>query len=133
MTARTHLHLDPGLCGRAVELSPGRAVVELVTSAVMRADEHDLVHGGFVFGLADHAAMLAVNEPTVVLGSSSMKFLAPVVVGERCVAEAAVRETSGKKHVVDVKVRRGDDVVLEGEMVCFVPPRHVLDRKEAST
>lgn len=133
MTARTHLHLDPALCGRPVELAPGRAVVELVPSAAMRADEHDLVHGGFVFGLADHAAMLAVNEPTVVLGSSSVRFLAPVVVGERCVAEATVREASGKKHVVDVQVRRGDDLVMQGEMVCFVPPRHVLDKTEAST
>ena len=87
----------------------------------------------FERSLADHAAMLAINEPTVVLGSSSVRFLAPVVVGERCVAEATVREQSGKKHVVEVSVKRGDDVVLQGEMVCFVPPRHVLDRKEAST
>jgi acyl-coenzyme A thioesterase PaaI-like protein len=133
MSPRTHLHLDPALCGRPVELAPGRAVVELVPSASMRADAHELVHGGFVFGLADHAAMLAVNEPTVVLGSSSVRFLAPVAVGERCVAEATVRETSGKKHVVDVKVVRAGDVVLEGEMVCFVPARHVLDKTEAST
>jgi len=133
MQARTHLHLDPALCGRPVELAPGRAVVELLPSAPMRADERDLVHGGFVFGLADHAAMLAINEPTVVLGSASVRFLAPVVVGERCVAVATVREQSGKKHVVDVEVTRGDDIVFAGEMTCFVPPRHVLDRKEVST
>jgi acyl-coenzyme A thioesterase PaaI-like protein len=133
MDPRTHLHLDPALCGQPLELAPGRAVVELVPTAAMRADHRDLVHGGFVFGLADYAAMLAINEPTVVLGSSSVRFLAPVVVGERCVAEATVREQSGKKHVVEVSVKRGDDVVLQGEMVCFVPPRHVLDRKEAST
>lgn len=133
MDPRTHLHLDPALCGRPVELVPGRAVVELVPTTAMRADDHDLVHGGFVFGLADHAAMLAINEPTVVLGSSSVRFLAPVVVGERCVAEATVREHSGKKHVVEVSVKRGDDVVLQGEMVCFVPPRHVLEQKETST
>lgn len=133
MGPRTHLHLDPTLCGKPLELSDGRAVVELVPSASMRADEHDLVHGGFVFGLADHAAMLAINEPTVVLGSSSVRFLAPVVVGQRCVAEATVREQSGKKHVVDVSVRRDGEVVMQGEMVCFVPPRHVLEGREAST
>lgn len=32
----------------------------------MAADEYRLVHGGFIFGLADYAVMLAINEPTVV-------------------------------------------------------------------
>jgi acyl-coenzyme A thioesterase PaaI-like protein len=128
MQPRTHLDLDPQLCGRPVALEPGHASVELVPIASMRADEHQLVHGGFLFGLADHAAMLAVNEPTVVLGQANVRFLAPVVVGERCVAEATVRERAGKKHVVDVQVRRGEEIVLQGELVCFVPPEHVLHR-----
>lgn len=130
MQPRTHLDLDPQLCGRLVELEPGRASVELVPTASMRADALKLVHGGFIFGLADHAAMLAVNEPTVVLGQANVRFLAPVVVGEACVARATVRERSGKKHIVDVEVRRGEEIVLAGELVCFVPPRHVLEQPE---
>jgi acyl-coenzyme A thioesterase PaaI-like protein len=126
---RTHQHLDAGLCGRPTELTAGFARVELVTTPSMRADDHDLVHGGFVFGLADHAAMLAVNEPTVVLGGANLRFSAPVTVGERCVAEARVRSHEGKKHVVDVTVRVADTAVLSGELTCFVPSRHVLDRE----
>jgi acyl-coenzyme A thioesterase PaaI-like protein len=48
----------------------------------MAVDDRGLVHGGFVFGLADHAAMLAVNDPNVVLGAASTRFLKPVRVGE---------------------------------------------------
>ena len=70
--ARTHEAIDPELCGRLVSLAEGTAVVELRTVARMAADAHGLVHGGFVFGLADHAAMLAVNHPNVVLGSASL-------------------------------------------------------------
>ncbi len=73
----------------------------------MAADERGLVHGGFVFGLADYAAMLAVNHPNVVLASAEVRFLKPVVVGERLVAEAWVEETDGRKSRVQVEVRAG--------------------------
>jgi acyl-coenzyme A thioesterase PaaI-like protein len=44
----------------------------------MAADQRGLVHGGFTFGLADYAAMVAVNDPNVVLGAAEVRFLAPV-------------------------------------------------------
>lgn len=127
MTPRTHLGIDPRLSGRLIELGEGKARCELETTPEMRADGHDLVHGGFVFSLADHAAMLAVNHPNVVLGSARMRFLKPVVVGETLVASAELAREEGKKQIVRVVVERGDDVVFEGELTCFSPPRHVLE------
>lgn len=126
MRPPTHELLDAELCGTPVETAQGRAVVELVATARMRADATDLVHGGFVFGLADHAAMLAVGAPTVVLAGAEVKFLAPVKVGDRVTASATTFETTGKKHIVDVVVRCDDTVVMESRMTCFVPMRHVL-------
>ena len=131
MEPRTHLELDPSLCGAPAELSAGHARVELTPPSQMRADDHQLVHGGFVFGLADHAAMLAVNEPTVVLGSAEVRFSAPVTVGQRCVAEATVSTREGSNHIVDVTVRCDGTEVFSGRFVCFVPRRHVLDRSDA--
>lgn len=124
---RTHESLDRRLCGEPVEVAPGRAVVTLTPGAEMVADGRGLVHGGFVFGFADHAAMLAVNHPHVVLGKAEMKFLRPVTVGETLTAEARVGETEGAKIPVSVEVRRGEDVVATGEMICFTPERHVLE------
>jgi acyl-coenzyme A thioesterase PaaI-like protein len=49
----------------------------------MVVDAHGLVHGGFVFGLADYAAMLAVNDPNVVLGAAEARFLKPVRRGDQ--------------------------------------------------
>ena len=96
----------------------------------MAADERGLVHGGFVFSLADHAAMVAVNDPLVVLGSAQVKFLRPVRVGQEVEARAEVGEVKGKKHVVSVTASvAGEESspVFEGEFICFVPDRHVLD------
>src|SRR3954453_3505422 len=120
---RTHLGLDRRLCGEPLELGEGSAVVAFEALPEMAADDRGLVHGGFVFGLADYAAMLAVNHPNVVLGSSEVRFLKPVVVGERLVAGAGVEETAGKKVRVRAVVRRGEEEVLTGSFLCFTPER----------
>jgi acyl-coenzyme A thioesterase PaaI-like protein len=122
----THREIDPALVGAPVELSEGKAVAKLETRGRMAADDQGLVHGGFVFGLADYAAMLAVNDPLVVLGSAETKFVAPVKVGDEVVATAVVTEHKGKKHVVDVKCLVGDREVLTGTFTCFVLDQHVL-------
>ncbi|MBX3246385.1 MAG: thioesterase family protein [Myxococcales bacterium] len=124
---RTHLGISHRLCGAPGQLSAGEATASFVASAEMAADDRGLVHGGFVFGLADHAAMLAVNDPLVVLGSSEVRFVAPVRVGDEVVAHAAVVEAKGKKRVLSVSARVGDREVLAGSMTAFVLDRHVLD------
>jgi acyl-coenzyme A thioesterase PaaI-like protein len=135
---RTHQRLDPALCGRPVRLAGGESLVELETTGAMVADDHGLVHGGFVFGLADHAAMLAVDEPTVVLAAAEVRFTAPVRVGERLAAAGRVEWSEGRRRRVAVTVRRaggeGDgegEPVMTGTFECYVPDRHVLAPREA--
>ena len=129
MDPNTHLRIDRSLCGEPVELGDGTAVVELTTTAAMAADERGLVHGGFVFGLADYAAMLAVNHPNVVLAAAETKFSAPVLVGERVRANARVASREGKRATVDVEVTRGETAVFSGTFHTATPSTHVLDRK----
>lgn len=126
----THLAIDPDLVGTPTRLEPGEAWVSLELTGQMAADYRGLVHGGFVFGLADYAGMLAVDDPLVVLGAASLRFLRPCRVGEQLEAHARVESEAGKKRSVVVAVRRGDVVVMEGELTCFVPDAHVLDRVE---
>ena len=129
MEQRTHEKIAPHLCGSPIELAAGRARVVLETTREMAADQRGLVHGGFTFGLADYAAMLAVNEPTVVLASAQVKFLGPVVAGERVEAEAAVERTEGRRRWVKVIARRDGTPVLEAEFVAVVPDTHILDAR----
>jgi uncharacterized protein (TIGR00369 family) len=138
MEQRTHRLTSERLVGRPLRIEPGRAEVELLTTEEMAVDEHGLVHGGFTFGLADYAAMLAVNEPTVVLGKAEVKFLKPVRAGETLRAKAEVIEESGggvgdgtsprRKKVVKAEVfnERGEKV-FEGTFHCYVLEKHVLE------
>ncbi len=122
----THDKIDRRLCGEPVNIKSGYSKVQLLASADMTVDDFGLIHGGFVFGLADYAAMIAVNDPNVVLGAAEVKFLKPVKAGQSLVAEATVEDESGKKRLVTVVVKRGDDNILEGTFSCFVLDQHVL-------
>ena len=126
MNIQTHESISRSLCGQPLAVEEGYSRVELETGEEMAVDAFGLVHGGFIFGQADYAAMIAVNDPNVVLGAAEVKFLKPVKTGETTVAEARVAETAGKKQVVDVTVKKGDTPVFEGRFTCFVLEKHVL-------
>ena len=78
MKINTHTAINQTLCGNPATIEQDYCMVRLETQDDMRVDEHGLVHGGFIFGVADYAAMLAVNQPNVVLGAAEVQFLKPV-------------------------------------------------------
>jgi acyl-coenzyme A thioesterase PaaI-like protein len=127
MELDTHLHIDTSLCGTVVKVQNDSSEVILHTTKQMSVDKQGLVHGGFVFGAADLAAMSAVNDPYVVLGSSSCKFTAPVKFGDTVLFKAEVITSAGKKKVVDVFAFVDDKLVFEGTFTTFVLEGHVFD------
>ncbi len=128
MDVRTHIKINTGLCGEIISMSKGKCCISLKTTSSMVADEYGLIHGGFIFGQADFAAMLAVNDPNVVLGSSEVRFLKPVKIGDIVLAEAMVTEAHGNKKIVEVIARINERVIFKGTFNCFVLDKHVLER-----
>ncbi len=124
----THKDINQRFCGTPEHVKDGYSRVRLETIPEMTVDTKGLVHGGFVFGLADYAAMIAVNDPNVVLGSSDVIFKSPVRTGDVLIAEATVREIKNKKRMVEVSVKKEDLEVFKGSFTCFVLDKHVLDR-----
>ena len=127
MKQNTHLAIDLELVGIVTEIDVETATATLTAIPRMASDGRGLVHGGFTFALADYAAMVAVNDPNVVLGAADIRFLRPVTVGQTMVAKAVVKRTEGKKKIIDIHVKVGDTLVMEGVMTAFVLPGHVLD------
>jgi len=128
MDLNTHLSINRALCGQVVTIAEGMATVKLNTTAEMAVDDHNLVHGGFVFGAADFAAMAAVNDPNVVLGSAEVKFLKPSRVGDSVILEAKVTEANGKRRRVEVEgVEEAGTKIFSGIFTCFVLEKHVLE------
>ncbi|RMH81294.1 MAG: PaaI family thioesterase [Acidobacteria bacterium] len=129
MKLKTHLKIDKSFSGEVLELGDGYAKLLLKTDERMVADEMGLIHGGFIFSLADFCAMATVNEPTVVLAQANMRFLKPVALGDELVAEGRLKSLEGRKRWVLVEVFREGEKVAEGEFLCVVPDRHVLSQK----
>ena len=127
MQLNTHLNIDTSLCGKVTKLQKNYAEVLLHTTQQMTADRQGLVHGGFIFGAADYAAMSAVNDPLVVLGASSSKFLSPVKVGDAVLCKATVVSEKGKKREIEVEAFVDEKLVFVGAFTTFVLDKHVLE------
>jgi len=126
----THQKIDETISGKCVDLVHGkRSIVVLKTQDFMKVDDKGLVHGGFTFSLADYAAMVAVNDPNVVLYKANVKFTAPVRVGDTLVAKAKVYRRVKNRYFVDVQVLRDEKAVFNGKFLCIVLDSHVLDIK----
>ncbi|WP_158854502.1 thioesterase [Halorhabdus sp. CUG00001] len=124
---QTHEQTSEAYVGQPIEIGTDTAVVELATTAEMAVDETGLVHGGFVYGVADYAAMLAVNEPTVVLTGSAVTYPNPTRVGETVRATATVVDSDPRPSVeVTAELTETDAVVLSGTFDCAVPADPVL-------
>ena len=126
MDVLTHKMIDNELCGRPLLIDDNYSRVEMITTRKMAVDVTGLVHGGFVFGLADHSAMIAVNHPNVVLGAAEVQFLRPVKSGDILIAEARAGKKEGKKQSVSVTVKNGGTEVFKGLFICFTLDKHVL-------
>ncbi|WP_371802990.1 hotdog domain-containing protein [Candidatus Lokiarchaeum ossiferum] len=124
---KTHHKIDPKLCGEILEMDTEWCQIALTLTPEMAVDEYNLVHGGFIFGFADYAAMIAINHPNVVLGSANVKFMKPVSVGDYLIAEAIKVQKERKKRIVEVMVYRSEEEIFHGEFICFTPPEHVLN------
>ncbi|HET6298837.1 MAG TPA: hydroxyphenylacetyl-CoA thioesterase PaaI [Kribbella sp.] len=103
-----------GLGMRLVSVGDGTAELQMLVRDDM-VNGHGMVHGGFVFTLADSAFAFACNsrnQRTVAQGCDIV-FVAPAARGDLLVAEARERATYGRNGLYDVTVRRGDDLIAE--------------------
>ncbi|MFO7193674.1 MULTISPECIES: hydroxyphenylacetyl-CoA thioesterase PaaI [Thermocrispum] len=98
-----------------VDLRVGHAVVRMRLTSRM-VNGHGIVHGGYVFMLADTAFACACNShgPTTVASGADITFVAPVHEGDELYAVAEERTRYGRNGIYDVTVRRGG---VDGEVV----------------
>jgi len=125
----THKRINQNLNGEVIKLERGYVEVRLETISEMLADDVGLIHGGFIFCAADYAAMLAVNEPNVVLVGSDCQFLSPVKFHDVVNVVARVRHKEGRKRNIHVQAFVLDIKVFEGEFKTVITERHVLKLK----
>lgn len=105
-----------GLGMDLTELSAGRAVVRMPVRPDM-VNGHGIVHGGFVFTLADSTFALVCNGigRTTVASGADITFVASAREGDVLVAEGVERAAYGRSGLTDVTVRRESDGAVVAE------------------
>jgi acyl-CoA thioesterase len=93
-----------------VESGDGHAVVAMPVRADM-LNGFGVMHGGFVFALADTAFAMACNDgkAVTVTSGADITFLRSVGPGQSLTAVADERSTSGRSGIYDVTVRDETD------------------------
>jgi len=127
MNINTHLKIDNKISGNCIELKQNYAKVELNTKEFMCADKQGLIHGGFIFSSADYCAMLAINDPNVVLAKSNTKFIAPVRLNDIVILEAKVITSDGFKSEVQVSAFVNEKEVFKGSFFTATLKKHIFD------
>ena len=95
------------------DVGAGRAVLAMRVSDAM-VNGHGIVHGGYLFLLADAAFAYASNShgPVAVAQSAHVTFLRAVEPGEVLTAEAVERVRYGRSGLYDVTVAGSDGTVV---------------------
>ena len=102
-----------GLGMEVVEVGQGRAVIAMtVTSAMVNG--HGMMHGGYIFTLADSAFAFACNthNQRCVAQHCAITYIAAGRLGDRLIATAVERSRAGRSGISDVTVVRSDGTVI---------------------
>jgi len=127
MDINTHLKIDNNISGECIELKKDYAKIKLTTKEFMCADSQGLIHGGFIFSSADYCAMLAVNNPNVVLAKSTTKFTAPVKLGDIVILESNIISSDGFKSEVEVIAKVEQKNIFKGTFFTATLKKHIFD------
>lgn len=116
----------PSLGVKVLTVGPGHAEVAMTPTPAM-VNGAGVLHGGYLFMLADIALAYAANShgPVAVARSCEIEFLAPGVPGQDLRAAATERRRLPRGGIYDVAVTAADGTVLaelRGHCRHFVPP-----------
>jgi acyl-CoA thioesterase len=98
-----------GLGMELVAVGPGEARIAMTVRPDM-VNGHGIMHGGFIFTLADSAFAFACNsyDERVVAQHCSITFLKPGKLGDRLTAHAVERSRGRRSGIYDIRVTNGD-------------------------
>ena len=94
-------------------VSGGKAVMYLDV-ATQHLNGHNIMHGGFLFTLADTCFAVACNSynQKYVSQHGEITYLAPAYEGDKLTAEAREISRQGRTGVYDIEIRNQDDTLI---------------------
>ncbi len=126
---KTHDKIRTNLCGTIIKLDSGYSKTTLQTTKEMVLDDLGLIHSGFIYGAADYAAAVAVNEPNIIIIGSRSSFLAPAKLDDLIEYEAKAKFEDSRKREIKVTAHINEIKVYEGIFHAVVLEKHIFKTK----
>ena len=103
-----------GLGMEILQVKPGEATLTMTVKPHM-VNGHGIVHGGFIFLLADSAFAFACNSHNAraVAAQCNISFIRPGKLGDRLIATAREISRTGRSGIYDVRVSVDDTAIAE--------------------
>lgn len=80
---------------------------------------NQIARGHHLFAQANSLAIALINEEIALTAKSSVRFLKPVVLGDKCVAKATVVKQSAERSKVEVETHVNNQKVFHGTFDIF--------------
>lgn len=125
----THQKIRTSLSGNIISLDNSTSRTSLQTTNEMSVDSLGLIHSGFIFGAAEYAAAIAVNEENLVIIAAKTKFLAPAKSGDLIEFEAKAKFEDSRKREIRVTGEISEIKIFEGVFQAVVLEKHILKTK----
>lgn len=104
------------LIGELIDIEIGkRGVSILEVKPDMVFTKTKILRGHYLFAQANSLAVALVNAEVVLTGKAEVRFLQPVMLGEKVIAYAQVTKRKGNSYFVEAKSRVGNNDVFRGK------------------
>ena len=108
------------IIGDLLEIDPDHSGLSLLdTTPDMGMEKSGIIRGHMLFAQANSLANAIVDADVALTGEATVKFLAPVRVGERILAKAQVTKEKGRQKEVEVIMKTKQNLVFKGSFVIY--------------
>jgi len=115
--------------GEVIELKDSYSRVRLIPNEDMAVDDYNLINQGFVFSAAHLGAMAAINSPKAMITHCSIKFLAPIELGNVIEFESFAKRKDMRKNEVKVIGKLLGIKIFEADFNAVKLDKHPLKLK----
>lgn len=116
--------------GEIVDLELGRGGISIFEVGREHVfSRNQITRGHHLFAQANSLAIALIDKELALTAKSTVRFLKPVVLGDKCIAKAKVIRRMNKRSEVEVETHVQQEMVFHGLFIIFHGPSERVTRR----
>ncbi len=110
--------------GELVDLELGKSGISiLIAQKEMAFERNGIIRGHHIFAQANSLAVAIIDAEVVLTGEARLRYLKPVVIGDKIIARGKIMSSKKDKYRVEVITKVNGETVFRGEFVMVTKMR----------